>query len=228
MPMNRPKTAALAPMRHNSERVLGKNYRQFAGKPLYHWILETLVNCPAIDVVAVDTDSPVIMEGVAEAFPQVMRIPRPVDLVDGEIPMNKIIAHDMELIDADVFVQTHCTNPLLRSATVSRALAEFHNAGESRDSLFSVTPRQARFWTSEGKPANHDPRVLLRTQDLPPFYEENSNLYIFSRQSFLERGNRIGDKPIMFPIDMPESWDIDTEYDFSIGEMLMLKFLDKC
>lgn len=225
MPMNRPRTAALVPMRHNSERVPGKNYRLFAGKPLYHWILETLVQCPAIDLVAVDTDSPVIMEGVAAAFPRVLLIERPPELADGEIPMNRIIAHDMELVDAEVFVQTHSTNPLLRQATVARALAAFQGAGADKDSLFSVTPRQARFWTGGGEPMNHDPHVLLRTQDLPPLYEENSNLYIFSRHSFLSRGNRIGQRPIMFPIPMPESWDIDTEYDFSIGEMLLQEYL---
>jgi len=44
-------------MRHHSQRVPGKNYRPLAGKPLFHHILETLLDVPEIDQVVVDTDS---------------------------------------------------------------------------------------------------------------------------------------------------------------------------
>jgi len=41
--MNKPRVVALVPMRHHSQRVPGKNYRPLAGKPLYHYILHTLL-----------------------------------------------------------------------------------------------------------------------------------------------------------------------------------------
>ena len=36
------KIYALIPIKHNSERVIGKNYRDFNGKPLFYWIINTV------------------------------------------------------------------------------------------------------------------------------------------------------------------------------------------
>jgi CMP-N-acetylneuraminic acid synthetase len=96
----------------------------------------------------------------------------------------------------------------------------FADSVPDRDSLFSVTRRQARFWTADGKAVNHDPARLLRTQDLSPLLEENSCLYLFSRAGLLRYGNRIGERPLMFEMDPREAWDIDEESDFEIAELL--------
>ena len=77
------------------------------------------------------------------------------------------------------------------------------------------------WWNLDGSPLNHDPSVLLRTQDLPPVYEENSCIYIFQRSIFLERENRLGCTPFMFEIDGEEAWDIDEELGFLIVDRLM-------
>jgi CMP-N-acetylneuraminic acid synthetase len=66
---------------------------------------------------------------------------------------------------------------------------------------------------------NHDPNVLLRTQDLPPVFEENSNLYLFTGPQ-IAAGRRIGATPILFEIDALEAMDIDEEHDFLLAEML--------
>ena len=47
------KIAALVPMRHHSQRVKGKNYRDLAGKPLYQHILSTLGSCPEISEIVI-------------------------------------------------------------------------------------------------------------------------------------------------------------------------------
>jgi CMP-N-acetylneuraminic acid synthetase len=212
---------ALVPMRHTSERVPEKNFRILAGKPLYTYILETLQACPRISKIVVDTDSPVIASGIRERFPQVRLIDRPEHLRAGEVPMNAVLLHDVSLCEADIYLQTHCTNPLLRAATISEAMAAFQGSYPAYDSLFSVTRLQTRLWNTDGSPLNHDPSVLLRTQDLTPVYEENSCIYIFQKDIFLERENRIGFKPMMFEIDGEEAWDIDEELDFLVADRLM-------
>jgi CMP-N-acetylneuraminic acid synthetase len=73
------------------------------------------------------------------------------------------------------------------------------------------------------RPINHNPAILLRTQDLPPVYMENSCLYLFSRAILEQRRNRLGDRPLMFEIDAGEAWDIDTELDFTVVESLMAR-----
>ncbi len=62
--------AALVPMRHHSQRVPGKNYRPLAGKPLYHYILETLLAVPEIGMIAVNTDSDIVMNGLPRTSPK--------------------------------------------------------------------------------------------------------------------------------------------------------------
>ena len=52
-------------------------------------------------------------------------------------------------------------------------------------------------------------------------YEENSCLYVFTRQTLLIRRNRLGERPLMFEIEADEAWDIDEEIDFAITEFLM-------
>ncbi len=216
-----PKIIALVPMRHTSERVPGKNYRLLAGKPLYAHILEALLGCPEISGVVVDTDSPVIMEGIRENIPQVMVLERPEELRDGMIPMNDILLHDTDQVEADYYLQTHSTNPLLRSETISRAIQAFLSQREQYDSLFSVTRLQTRLYWQDGSAVNHNPRELLRTQDLPPIYEENSCIYLFTRETLAARNHRLGESPLMFEIDSAEAWDIDEELDFQIADFLM-------
>jgi CMP-N-acetylneuraminic acid synthetase len=210
---------ALVPMRHSSERVVGKNYRALGDRPLFHHIVATLLAVPQIDKVVIDTDSDVIAKSAADVFPEVLVIERPEHLRGGDVAMNDVLLHDVDVVDADLYLQTHSTNPLLSAKTISDALAAFDAAADA-DSLFSVTPLQTRLWTPDGRPINHDPNVLLRTQDLPPVMEENSCLYVFSGDLLRTRRNRIGERPLLYPLSPEEAWDIDEESDWNVVEAL--------
>lgn len=210
---------AFVPMRHSSERVLGKNYRPFAGQPLYHHIVDTLLKCDRINQVCIDTDSPTIIEDARQHFPTVKILLRPEHLRSGMTAMNDVLLNSVSQIEADFYLQTHSTNPLLQADTISKAIELLLKSPE-HDSLFGVTRLQTRLYDAGGQAINHDPDVLLRTQDLPPIYEENSNLYIFTKKTLVERKNRIGSKPLLFEIAPDEAWDIDEEIDFRIAELL--------
>ena len=212
---------ALIPMRHQSQRVPGKNYRPLAGKPLYQHIIETLLAVKEISKLVVDSDSPPVIEGLQRDFPQVQIIDRPEHLRLNTTPMNEILFYDTSLLEADFYLQTHSTSPLLRPETISKAIRTFLADYPAHDSLFSVTRLQTRLYDLQGRAINHDPDVLLQTQDLPPVFEENSCLYIFNRPNLARRRNRLGDQPMMFEIDPAEAWDIDEELDFAVAEFLM-------
>jgi len=218
-----PKIIALVPMRHHSQRVPGKNYRLLAGKPLYQHIIETLLSVPEIEGVVVDTDSEPIMNGLRRDFPQVIVLPRPAHLCADAVPMNDILLYDTAQVQADFYLQTHSTNPLLKAATISRAIRTFLAEYPRYDSLFSVTRWQTRLYDQHGRAINHNPTELLQTQDLPPVYEENSCIYIFTRDNLLKRHHRIGECPLMFEIPRLEAVDIDDEEDFVIAESLALR-----
>ncbi|MBU0512877.1 MAG: acylneuraminate cytidylyltransferase family protein [Chloroflexi bacterium] len=218
-----PRIIALVPMRHHSQRVPGKNYRPLAGKPLFNHIIGTLLDVPEIAEVVVDTDSPEVTAGLREHFPDVRVIPRPEHLRANDIPMNEILTYDISQVEADFYLQTHSTNPLLRAETISRAIQSLTSSYPAYDSLFSVTRLQTRLWDQLTRPINHNPAILLQTQDLPPVYEENSCIYIFTRETLLACRNRLGERPLMFEIEAAEAWDIDDELDFAITGFLMRK-----
>ncbi len=223
------KLAALVPMRHHSQRVPGKNYRPLAGKPLFHHIIETLLAVPEIEIVMVDTDSEPVMDEVRRfastklnaGFPSVKLIQRPEHLRADDVPMNEILLHDTAQMDAEFYLQTHSTNPLLKAETISRGIQNFFSTYPVKDSLFSVTRLQTRLYDQFGKAINHNPLELIQTQDLPPVYEENSCMYIFTRANLAAKRHRISDHPLMFEIDRDEAWDIDEEIDFEITDFLM-------
>ena len=208
-------------MRHHSQRVPGKNYRLLAGKPLYQHIIETLLSVPEIGQVLVDTDSETIRDGLHRDFPDVWVVERPEHLRADTVSMNEILLYDASLAEADFYLQTHSTNPLLRPETISKAIRAFVADYPAHDSLFSVTRLQTRLYDKDGHALNHDPKVLIQTQDLPPVYEENSCMYIFTRENLARRRNRLGERPLLFEMEAAEAWDIDEELDFAITDFLM-------
>lgn len=215
------KVIALLPMKGHSGRVHGKNMRPLCGRPLFHWILMSLQNAKYVTRVVIDTDSQEIAQDALEHFDRVSILERPEAIRGDFVSMNVIIAHDLSQIKGEHFLQTHSTNPLLRAATVDKAIECYFNRLETYDSLFSVTRHQVRLYWQDGQAINHDPQELLPTQNLPPVYEENSCLYIFSGTSFNRSGNRrIGLRPQMFEMDKLEAIDIDEEQDFMLAEML--------
>lgn len=213
---------ALVPMKGHSERIPNKNLREFHGRPLCLWILDTLAAAPEVTEVVVNTDSAEIARTV-QAEHEVTLHERPEEIRGDFVSMNRVIEDDLSRLSGrDLFLQTHCTNPLLTPETVSRAVAELRErreAGEA-DSLFSVTRHQARFYDDGGEALNHDPDELIRTQDLPPLYEENSCIYLFTRDSFRATSQRIGASPSLFEIPRLEAVDIDEPVDFLLAEEL--------
>jgi CMP-N-acetylneuraminic acid synthetase len=214
------KIIALLPMKGESERVPNKNMRDFNGKPLCSVMLDKLVASDLIDQVLVNTDSDLIKDFVESRYEKVKIIERPLELRGHDVSMNKIIEHDINQFSADLYLQTHSTNPLLRVETITAAIEKFIENKFKNDSLFSVTRFQTRFYTENGKALNHDPDVLIKTQDLPVLYEENSCVYIFTKEAFEKNKRRLGDKPILFEINQLEAVDIDVEEEFVLAEKL--------
>ncbi len=211
----------LLPMKGHSERVPGKNMKLFRGAPLYHPVMNELKKSSFLDRIYVDTDSSVISDDINRYYPDVKIIERPEHLRGDDISMNRIIAYDISVIKGDYFLQTHSTNPLLTVATIDMAIDLFFSNMKKYDSVFGVSRIQSRLYDHNGKAINHDPDDLIRTQDLRPVYEENSTLYIFSRDSFIKAGNRrIGRSPYMFETPYAEAIDIDTQTDFDMAEYL--------
>ena len=213
---------ALLPMKGNSERVKNKNMKDFDGTPLYHVIIKSLLASKYIENVVINTDSDIISKNAKKVFgDKVIIINRPKSIQGDFVSMNDIINYDLQQLEGEHFLQTHSTNPLLRTETIDNAIEKYFDSLEEYDSIFGVTKVQTRFYDKNAQPVNHNPKELLRTQDLEPLFEENSNFYIFSKESF-ENSNkkRIGVKPQIFEVNKLEAVDIDEPEDFKLAELL--------
>lgn len=219
-------TIALLPMKAHSARVSGKNFRDFAGKPLFRWILDTLLSVSEIDQVVINTDARDILaqKGLVDTDRILIRDRKP-EICGDFVSMNLVIADDLANVPADTYLMTHTTNPLLSAASIRGALNAYAKgmASATNDSLFTVNKFQTRFYRGDASPVNHDPDNLIRTQDLEPWYEENSNLYIFSQQSFAKTHARIGRTPLLFETPRRESADIDDQEGWDIAETMAMR-----
>jgi CMP-N-acetylneuraminic acid synthetase len=210
---------AFVPLKGHSSRVPGKNLRDFHGRPLFHVILETLLEANTVDAVYIDTDDDEIAES-ALSLAGVTVMPREKHLEGDDVSVNLLIKSFLERVpEAYNVIQTHATNPLLKGSTIDAAVDQYL-VDDIHDSLLAVTRFQARFYDGEMTAINHNPEELIPTQDLEPLYLENSNFYVFSRRSFESQGRRIGEHPGMFEMDPMEAIDIDEEQDFEMAKAL--------
>ncbi|MDC1279819.1 acylneuraminate cytidylyltransferase family protein [Pelagibacteraceae bacterium] len=230
--MKKQKIVALLPMKAHSERIKGKNFKNFNGKPLFSWMLDTLIAIKEIDHVIINTDAreTLLEKGLIETDRVIIRN-RKQEICGDTISMNLIIQDDIENINADIYLMTHTTNPLISGNTIKEALESFlknlNNKDRNIDSLFTVDKIQNRFYRKNCSAVNHDPNNLLRTQDLEPWFEENSNLYIFTKESFKRTKARIGKKPMMYETPKFESIDIDTKDDWDFATVAGTYLLNK-
>tara|TARA_B100000287_G_scaffold184729_1_gene174696 strand:+ start:617 stop:1273 length:657 start_codon:yes stop_codon:yes gene_type:complete len=213
------------PIKQNSQRVPGKNFREFEGKPLYK---HTLYKLSEFDVY-VDTDSEEILREVLEDnnLSHVTAYARSPKLLGDEISVCELIKYFCEKYcnDGDAVCQVHVTSPFLSVKTLKDAEAILKDI-ENFDSIVSCNILQTRLWRKEDYgmcPVNHNPSKLEQTQDLPCYYEENSLFYMFYSADILRTGNRIGKAPFFYMTEPSESLDIDTEDDWRLANVMVSK-----
>ena len=224
---------AIVPIRTSSTRLPDKNFLGFDAAPLYRVILGKLEQVPQVNKIYVNTDSEIIEKECPVLFEKVVIIKRAPGISAPQITMNDIIRNDLPNMEGEHFLQTHVTNPLLSKNTITKAIDQYFSSLKAHDSLFTAEKIKKRVYAHNGKPVNHSNGKLEQTQDLDEVFVENSNLFIFSRKSFIEANNsRIGKKPMVFPMNMIEGIDIDYSTDLALAALIhqnrkMFDFLDQ-
>ena len=213
------KVSALLPMKGHSERVPEKNIRALGRKPLFFHVLESLESAKFVYEVIVNTDSQKIISLLKKNFPKVVIIKRPKYLLGDKITMTPITEYDIKFAKTKHFLQTHAVTPLLKPSTFDHAIKTyFEGLNKGFDSVMGVTRYQTRFYDQNKRPLNHDPNIMVPSQDMPLLYEDNSCFYINSIKNFLKRKNRVGKNPIFIEVSKLESVEIDEEEDFILAE----------
>jgi len=200
------------PIKKSSQRVPGKNFRNFRGKPLWENTIDKLKDFN----VFIDTDSDLIIKECGQKK-WATCFHRKRDLIGNKVSVVDLLKNFVNQFSInEPICQIHVTSPFLNPDHIKFALDKINNEGY--DSVFSADVVQNRFWKKENYgycPVNHNPMKLEQTQDLPIYYMENSYLYAFEPK-VLEFNNRIGYNPYIMEIDFPYNLDIDTEGDWDL------------
>lgn len=216
------KTVAMIPIKLNSTRVPNKNIRKFYdGTPLMSFIQKTCLECANIDEVYIycsdEAVRPYVLEGASFLL-------RP-DYLNGDgINANDIIREFMNTVDADIYVNAHTTSPFATRQTIEE-LVDRVASGEY-DSAFCAESIKTFMWQDD-KPLNFDPDHFPRTQDLPLIYGETSIAYVFTKESFVKNGRRLGRRPFIKEVGRIEAMDIDYPEDFEMADAIYKEIINK-
>lgn len=226
--MNKNMVSVLLPMKGHSERVPSKNIRILGDVPLFYHKLRSLESVRHVCEILVNTDSDKIKSLLLKDFPKVRIIDRPPKLLGDKVSMTPIIEYDLQFVKTAHFMQTHATSPFIKPETIESAVnLYFEGLSKGFDSVMGVNRFQTRFYDQNKKPINHNPEIMVPSQDMPPIYEDNSCFYINSVDNFRRFKNRVGKNPNFVEISKLEAADIDEEDDFKFCEAIYEHIMGK-
>lgn len=207
------KIVAIIPIKKNSKRVKGKNFKIVNKRPLFHFILSKVKKCN-FDEVYVDSDSKVIKNYCKKN--NINFIKRKPELAKDNANGNDLINHHRKIINADIYFQIFVTSPLMGVETINNCIKKLKN-DKKIDSILTVIPVQTWFWF-KNKPVNYNPKILPRSQDVAPMIQETTGLYGIKREALIKYKARIGKKPYFYHVRDEEAVDLDNKKDFEYLE----------
>lgn len=216
---------AFLPCRAGSQRVPHKNTRPLADQEegLLGIKLGQLLATPEIDLVLLSTNDPLVIEigerYVDRAMGRLRIDHRPDHLCSASTSTDEVIAYAASLVHEGDVLWTHVTSPFFDAVEYSAAIAAYRAAlaGGTHDSLMGVLALHTFMWDDKG-PINYDRNIEKwpRTQTLPPVYEVNSSIFIADAEIYRVRHDRIGERPVLYPVSKEKTIDVDWEEDFAI------------
>jgi len=128
--MKHNKILAIVPIRAGSKRLLDKNIKPFAGKPLFAITLDTALKSKHITDIVVTTDCPVTKQICKQKYPKVKVIDRPEELATDDALSIGFIKHVMQTNQQRTIVLLQVTSPLRTTEQIDDAIEYFYAQGQ--------------------------------------------------------------------------------------------------
>lgn len=209
--------ACFIPIKSNSERVKGKNFREMNGRKLYEYIIEHAINSGVFDDIYIDTNSDEIKEYANQKGCKVIK--RKEDLAKNTANGNDLLNYHYKLYpDYDYYFQLFATAPYLKEETIAKCADVLINS-TTYDSVFTATQHHGFFWLNN-TPVNYRPCILPSSQDMTAVVEETTGLYGISKDALARYRCRIGARPYIHIVNKFEAVDINTEEDLKMAEYI--------
>lgn len=223
-------TIAIIPARGGSKRLPRKNVLPLSGKPLIKWTIDEAIKADSIDLIVVTSDDEEVLE-IADEYKRksVFAIKRPPELSTDIAKSACVVRHVLlELSKVKIlpkqFLLLQPTSPLRTVRDIQGAVDLFEKKGI--DNVISVCEVEHPIaWCgilSEDQVLEGFDISLLRSQDTRKEYRINGAIYVVDRLAFLDKNRLIFERPTAFVMPKERSIDIDTHFDFTICESLLL------
>lgn len=236
------KILGLITARGGSKRVLGKNIKDFLGKPLLGWTADVGKEAGVFDRFVLTTDDEEISE-VGRKFGVEVPFMRPAELAEDTTGSYDTIKHAVEWLrdnedyNPDWIILLEPSAPG-RFAFHVKEVAGLLNNNPQFDSLMGVTETPGHF--SYLKQQKRDEsgvitrvtdgaivrNLIHRNQDVPTSYYINSTIYAFKTSNLFDGNDSLwGDSTYGYVMDEKYAIDIDTPIEWLIAEVKMKALL---
>lgn len=126
------KFTAVVPLKANSQRTPGKNFKLLVGKPLFVNIFDALLQAPEIGKVVFWASDEVFKKELPDG---VKFIKRESYLDADTIKAKDIITGIVNQIDSDFYILAHATSPFITASSISKGI---NAIADGYDSSLSV------------------------------------------------------------------------------------------
>jgi len=227
------KILAIIPARGGSKGILGKNIVQVGGKPLIAWTIEAAFKSAVCDRVMVSTDDNEIAE-VALKYDAEVPWFRPQELARDDSAVIDGLVYEVKRWESeenyipDLIMLLQATSPLRTSEDIVSAV-QLHKE-KSASSVVSVCEAPSHpYLTKKIDENGHLSSFLsvplaetqMNRQNFPPAYVLNGAIYLFERETLLNKKSLYGDPTFAYIMPYHQSHDIDNHWDLNFIDMLM-------
>ncbi len=219
-------SVAIITARGGSKRIPRKNIKEFLGKPIICYSIETALKSGIFDTVMVSTDDEEIADIARKAGAEVPFF-RSAGTANDYATTADVVAEVLQTYEAqgqrfEEACVIYPTAPFLTAEALSEAMEILKN--EQADSVLPVVkfsfPPQRCVIIQEGRLVPKWPECMpMRSQDLEPYYHDCGQFYCIRVGSFMEQKKMVMEHTAPFIQDEMDVQDIDTLEDWQIAEM---------
>lgn len=208
---------AIVPARGGSQRLIAKNAKSLAGRPMVAWTLEAARGSALIDHLVVSTDDPAVAATATEmGWPPPFI--RPDHLSGATASVIDAIEHAIEQIGGewDYVVLLQPTSPLRTAADIDAAIRLCDETGAPAVIGVSPLPKPASFYGRIDDEGRYSPGGV----DLERTVVINGAVYVGRPEILLRDRTFQSEGARAYPMPFERSWDVDTPAEFAVCEAL--------
>ena len=221
---------SVIPARGGSKRIPRKNIKNFLGKPVIGYTIETLLESDLFDHLIVSTDDEEIAD-IARQFGADVPWIRSCELSNDTATTDAVIKHaltEASLIygEFDFGCCVYPINPLLHFEMLQRGLSQlkFYNAASAFPIVRFDFPIEQALLLNNGRPNFLSPEAAAKnSQDLPTHYHDAGMFYWFDVAKYRQHPFLFSSDSVAFEVGQLHCQDVNTEEDWALAELKYIR-----